>query len=349
MKKVFRVVGGMAGSSMDGLDLIKVDFWKENEKWRFEIIGEGTTIAYPMDLFERLSNATDLAPSDQQRLDLDFGLWIGGHIRSFLGEEQADVIAVHGHTLTHAPAKGISWQLGAGEQIAAQSGILTVTNFRTEDIAKGGQGAPLVPLGDFELFSDYDVCLNLGGIANLSIKGKRIAGDICPCNQVLNYYASKLGKGYDEEGEFARNGAMNLDFYTSLEANQFFQRSFPKSLPNHFLSSELLDRVTPQVGLRTYTDFIADQAAKSLTASNQSTGKLLVSGGGAFNTFLIERLKEKLSNWEVIVPSEDIVCFKEALIFGLLGLKKILGEINVLSSATGAMNDSSSGTIHHPK
>jgi len=349
MKKVYRAVGGMAGSSMDGLDLVKADFWKENEKWRFNIIGEGITITYSVDLFERLSSSANLSLSDQQQLDVDFGLWIGGHIKNFLGQEEVDVLAVHGHTLFHVPEEGVSWQLGAGEQIAAQSGILTVTNFRTEDITKGGQGAPLVPLGDFELFSEYDACLNLGGIANLSIKRQRIAGDICPCNQVLNYYASKLGKEYDEEGEFARSGAIDLHFYASLEANDFFQCSFPKSLPNHFLSSELLNTVTPLVGLRTYSDFIADQVVKSLLASDQSTGKLLVSGGGAFNSFLIELIQEKLSNWEVIVPSHDIVCFKEALIFGLLGLKRILGEINVLSSVTGAQSDSSSGTVHRPK
>ncbi len=333
---------------MDGLDLALTVFRYEEGVWSFEIVNS-TTYSYPEEIYTRLKSATKSSPQIQHQIDIDFGVWIARQAHDFLNGEKVDLFAIHGHTLIHSPEQGVSWQLGSGRKIADSTGILTISNFRTEDIGLGGQGAPLVPLGDFLLFGEYDACLNLGGIANLSIKDLKTAGDICPCNQVLNYYANRLGHVYDAEGSLARVGHLDLEFYKAVESQNYFDLPFPKSLPNDFLSVDLLDTVEALTGLRTYVDFISDQVAKTLDQINTSKPRLLITGGGAFNSFLVEQIKSRLPAWQVILPSIDIVCQKEALIFGFLGLKKLLGEINVLSSVTGALSDTSSGVIHDPK
>lgn len=346
MKKEYQVVGGMAGSSMDGLDLAHITFINEHQEWDFEI-KKCQTIAYSDELFKKLENASRIDLSKQKELDLEFGNWIAATINKFNGQHDIDLLAIHGHTVLHKPEERISWQLGSGEIIARETGIIAVTDFRDEDVKLGGQGAPLVPFGDFILFDEYDACLNLGGISNISIKELGIAGDICPCNQVLNFYARKLGNDFDEDGNLARKGQLDLDFSNKLNSVPFFKKPFPKSLPNQFLSEELLNSTDPFNGLRTYTEFIGSQIAKTLV--DVKRGKLLITGGGAFNSYLVETLAKELPNWDIHIPSNDIISFKEAIIFGFLGLKKSLGEVNILRSVTGASRDTSSGVIHLPK
>ena len=346
MKSSYSIIGGMAGSSMDGLDLAHVTFAKEQDEWTFEI-GKATTIPYDPALFEKLKSSPSIDLEKQQELDLDFGLWIAERINEFKSDiNKVDLLGIHGHTVIHKPEKGISWQLGEGSTIAKSTGIPTVTDFRTQDVKLGGQGAPLVPLGDFLLFQEYDACLNLGGIANISLKEDRTAWDICPCNQVLNFFAEKLGKPFDDGGNMARMGKLDRVFYSKISRLPYFAQSPPKSLPNHFISKEILDSVNPSDGLKTYSQIIAEQISSNLQTFRP--GKILVTGGGVLNHFLIDLIKEGLSSWEVVIPEKDLILFKESLVFAFLALRKFRNEINVLSSVTGASKDSSSGVIHLP-
>lgn len=349
MKREFIVLGGMAGSSMDGLDLALLKLFVENTKWHFQIM-KCETIEYPTDLYARLKTAPSQSTEDQKNLDDIFGSWIAQKIKTFLQHTKTpELFAIHGHTVMHTPDKKISWQLGNGQLIADLTKILTISDFRSLDIELGGQGAPLVPFGDFNLFDKYDACLNLGGIANISIQSSRLAGDICPCNQVLNHYARQLGLPFDASGNQSKEGSIDHVFLKQIEEIPFFAKPFPKSLANDSIPQSLLDKVKPKVGLRSYTEFIANQVAFSLQNVKANDAKLLITGGGAFNSFLVSRIKASLPDWKIVTPDADLISFKEAIIFAFLGLMRIQNEINVLSTVTGASRDSSSGVIHLPK
>ena len=348
VNQTYDVIGAMAGSSMDGLDLAHVTFQRlsRGEEWGFSI-NSSDTIGYPNQIHEALNQSLSLERPKQEVLDLQFGEWIGEQIVEFIDTNQkVDLLGVHGHTLIHQPERGVSWQLGDGHKIAQITGIPTITDFRTKDATLGGQGAPLVPLGDFLLFKEYDACLNLGGIANISIKEIQMAWDICPCNQVLNYFASKLDQPFDLGGQLARTGELDHAFLKELSDIPFFHQKPPKSLPNKYLNEELLNSIEPKDGLRTYAHFIADQVMENL--SETTVKNVLITGGGALNDFLVESIQSKVPNIHVVKPEPEIINFKEALIFAFLALKRSLNEINVLASVTGASKDSSSGVIHHP-
>jgi anhydro-N-acetylmuramic acid kinase len=259
------------------------------------------------------------------------------------------LIASHGHTIFHQPEKGFTFQLGNGASIAAETGIPTVADFRTGDVALGGQGAPLVPVGDKLLFSDYESCLNLGGFANISFDqhGKRIAFDICPVNFILNDLAQKSGWPYDTGGELGRSGNMNRELLEQLNQLAFYRQSPPKSLGrewmNHyFMPLMAADEIPLNDQLRTAYEHIAIQ----ISNASPVHGKMLVTGGGAFNTFLIERLKHHLK-CEIVIPHAEIIQFKEALVFAFLGLLRFMGEINCYASVTGARRDSSAGVTYN--
>lgn len=339
------MLGAMAGSSMDGLDLVLVQFFR-NQQWSFSI-EKYATIEYGQPIVQKLLMAPTMSAEDQKALDFEFGSWIGHTINRFLNGKTPELLAVHGHTLHHDPKKGTSWQLGAGNAIAKSSGIKSVTNFRNKDLELGGQGAPLVPYGDFSLFKEYDACLNLGGIANISVLNEKTAWDICPCNQVLNYFATKLNHPYDEGGSLASIGNIEEAFLNVLHMIDYFNQTPPKSLPNNFIDKRILDAIDPYDGLRTYSEFIARQVAFDLE-NKVLEGKILVTGGGAHNQFLLSRISENLKGPCLHIPNKEIVDFKEAIIFGFLGLLKFLGEINTLASSTGARQDSSGGEIHLP-
>lgn len=346
IKSEYNVIGVMAGSSMDGLDLARASF-SHDEKWTFELL-DTEMVSYDEKMLARLRQSPRLSKGEQLELDEEFGHWIAEKVQEF-SDDHTDIIAVHGHTVIHKPQEGISWQLGDGKIIAHQTGITTVSNFRSQDVELRGQGAPLVPVGDFELFSDFDACLNLGGIANASVAAKKIAWDICPCNQVLNYYASQLGQEFDRDGDLARNGKVDDKWVEEIGRIPFFSETEPKSLPNNFLKKELLDIVAPEVGLSSYTTFIAQQIVNDLNKHLGLTDRVLVTGGGAFNTYLVELLNRYSEGTSFIVPSQEIVTFKEALIFGFLGVLRMRDETNVLASVTGSKMDSCSGQIHLAK
>lgn len=348
MKPNYNVVGIMAGSSMDGLDMALVNFQLESENWKFKVI-KSETIPYDEWLFNDLKTSSKKSHEVQKKLDLTFGEWISTKVSLFIPSLSIDLIALHGHTVVHKPSEKISWQLGSGAVVANTLRIPTISDFRSLDVSIGGEGAPLVPFGDFTLFSNFDYCLNLGGIANISCKAKSIAWDICPCNQVLNYYANRIGLPYDENGEHGRKGVIIEDFITTLSSLPYFKRNPPKSLPNDFIDQQLLDMLDPLDGLRSYSSFVARQLHSDLSTIQRTASNMLITGGGAFNSLLMDELRETLKGWELVIPDHLLISYKEAIIFGFLGLKRLLGEINVLSSVTGGRKDTSSGVIHLPK
>jgi anhydro-N-acetylmuramic acid kinase len=344
----YKVIGLMSGTSLDGLDLAAVEFYYDDGKWDFQITA-AETVKYDKNQENRLRNSTELSGEELIRFHADYGRFLGKEINRFIEKTGfvPELIASHGHTVFHQPEKHFTFQVGNGAEIAAETGITTIADFRTGDVALGGQGAPLVPVGDRLLFSEYESCLNLGGFANISFEknGKRIAFDICPVNFILNDLARKLGKPYDENGELGRQGTIDNQLLEKLNRLDFYAQNPPKSLgkewmDNHFFPDIKKSNLSVQDKLRTAYEHIAIQIAKATPA----TGKMLVTGGGAFNSLLIDRIK-KHSKSEIVVPEKIIVDYKEALIFAFLGLLRFLGENNCLASVTGAKRDSSSGLI----
>lgn len=348
----FKVIGLMSGSSLDGVDIAYVNFSHDNKRWFFQIVEAGN-VPYSSYWKEQLAEAFNKKPEDLKELDKEYGRYLGTITKRFIEKYELEpkLIASHGHTIFHRPDEGFTLQIGDGQEIAKATGITTVNDFRSEDVMKGGQGAPLVPIGDRHLFADYPICLNIGGIANVSYEyeGKRIAYDICIANQMLNYLANKLGYDYDNNGSFARQGKVNLDLLKAFNDNSYYDKEAPKSLGREFFEKyqhQIIEESTLDVRdiLATATEHIASQIVKSTDMLEKS--KMLITGGGAKNNYLVERISE-LSKHEVVIPDTMIIDYKEALIFAFLGTLKMEGKINVLSSVTGATSDSSSGTIHN--
>ena len=352
--KDFKVIGLMSGSSLDGVDIAYVNFSHDNKRWFFQIVEAGN-IPYTEEWKNKLSEAFNKSEAELKELDIEYGKFLGTVTKKFIKKYEFDpkLIASHGHTIFHAPEKSYTLQIGNGQEIANATGITTINDFRTEDMKKGGQGAPLVPIGDKYLFADFPICLNIGGIANVSydIDGQRIAYDICMANQMLNYLASKLGYDYDNNGNFARQGIVNQELLNIFNDNAYYDKDAPKSLGREFFEKyqhEIIDNSDLPVKdlLATATEHIACQIVKA--TDSLDTSKMLITGGGAKNNFLIERIR-KMSKHEIVIPDTMIIDYKEALIFAFLGTLKLEGKINVLSSVTGASSDSSSGNICLPQ
>ena len=352
--KDFKVIGLMSGSSLDGVDIAYVNFSHDNKRWFFQIVEAGN-IPYTEEWKNKLSEAFNKSEAELKELDIEYGKFLGTVTKKFIKKYEFDpkLIASHGHTIFHAPEKSYTLQIGNGQEIANATGVTTINDFRTEDVKKGGQGAPLVPIGDKYLFADFPICLNIGGIANVSydIDGQRIAYDICMANQMLNYLASKLGYDYDNNGNFARQGIVNQELLNIFNDNAYYDKDAPKSLGREFFEKyqhEIIDNSDLPVKdlLATATEHIACQIVKA--TDSLDTSKMLITGGGAKNNFLIERIR-KMSKHEIVIPDTMIIDYKEALIFAFLGTLKLEGKINVLSSVTGASSDSSSGNICLPQ
>ena len=350
----FKVIGLMSGSSLDGVDIAYVNFSHDNKKWFFQIVEAGN-VPYSEYWKEQLSQAFNKDKEELKELDKEYGRYLGTITKRYIKKYEMDpkLIASHGHTIFHRPEEGFTLQIGDGQEIANATGIMTINDFRTEDVEKGGQGAPLVPIGDRHLFAEYPICLNIGGIANVSYEtdDKRIAYDICMANQLLNYLAGKLGYDYDNNGNFARQGTVNKELLNILNDNPYYIQDAPKSLGREFFENvqhKVIDDSQLSVYdlLATATEHIALQIANA--TNHLETTKMLITGGGAKNQYLINRIKA-LSKHEIIIPETMIIDYKEALIFAFLAALKMEGKINVLSSVTGASSDSSSGKIWIPK
>ncbi|CAN5785343.1 anhydro-N-acetylmuramic acid kinase [soil metagenome] len=350
-----RVIGLMSGTSLDGLDICLVKFWENDGEWKYEI-EEAKTIIYPEEWVKKLLHAEKTSGDELQFFHSEYGTYLGECVFTFLKNfnlQPPDFVASHGHTIFHQPArssgeKGYTFQAGSGAALRMACGIPVVCDFRTLDVALGGQGAPLVPIGDALLFKKFDYCLNLGGFANISFEsnGKIIAYDICAVNYVMNRLASRLYKLFDEDGTLAASGKIIPEIFEKLNALPYFQKPAPKSIGREWVE-EVIFPLLPESEkaedlLRTFTEHVALQI--SLAANGN--GKMLVTGGGAHNAFLISLLKEKCKA-EIILPERETIDFKEALIFAFLGLLRWQNKINTLSSVTGARQDSSGGTIYY--
>ena len=349
--KIIRAIGMMSGTSLDGLDIAAVEFKKSGDNWTFDLI-DAATISYSHSWEEQLKNAPQLSGEQLTKLDFEYGKLLGEQAKIFVKERNfaADFIASHGHTVFHRPEHGYTLQIGEGAKIAAVSGLPVVADFRTADVALGGQGAPLVPIGDKLLFSDYDCCLNLGGFANISFEkgGERIAFDIGPANIVLNEMVQEFGLKYDKDGELGRQGKIDFDLLKQLNSLEFYRQPEPKSLGREWIEEVFLPLLAKSSApfsdkLRTVYEHIAIQITNVLNGK----GKMLVTGGGALNRFLIERIQD-LTTTEVCLPGKKIIEYKEAIIFAFLGVLRFLNLNNCLTSVTGAAKDHSSGVIFLP-
>jgi anhydro-N-acetylmuramic acid kinase len=372
---VYRVIGLMSGSSLDGLDIVYTHLQESSGKWKFEII---KTACYPYNAAwkQQLQSATSLPALDYNLLHTSYGNYLGEQVNHFINENnlhyQVQLIASHGHTTFHVPEKKMTAQLGDGAAIAAITNINVVSDLRAMDIALGGQGAPIVPIGEKLLFSEYDFFLNIGGIANISCKinDQFIGFDICPANRILNLLANEVNKEFDLNGELAAQGNINNELLEKLNGLPYYGHAYPKSLANNF-GTEIVYPLIKNSGnnindaLRTYVEHICLQTEKAISNFqfavfnnddniNKKTGQLsivnhqlLITGGGALNTFLIEELKKKLqkNNINIIVPDENIIQYKEALIMALIGVLRWREENNVLASVTGANRNSIGGAV----
>lgn len=348
----YYVIGLMSGTSLDGLDLAYCEFiW--DKKWRFRLLKHQTK-KYNTEWTIKLKTAHLLSGEKLIELDSEFGTYLGKACNAFIKKnniKRLDLIASHGHTIFHQPEKKFTYQLGNGNAIYAQTSIPLVFDFRSLDVARGGEGAPLVPVGDQYLFPDYDICLNLGGIANLSmVKDKRrIAFDICFVNMGLNYLAGMMQKKYDAGGKMAASGEVDTGFLNQLNAQYAkWKRSRPSLGREGFekFIQPILDdaRFSVATKMRSFCESICVEIDRSIPAKAKQLN-LLATGGGALNQFLIQLLQEKLkSKAVVVVPDRNVIEYKEAIVFGLLGVLRAQGKTNIFKSVTGATQDSSAGT-----
>jgi anhydro-N-acetylmuramic acid kinase len=354
---IYRAIGLMSGSSLDGLDLAFAEFTEQAGQWTYEL-KETACYAYTPEWTDKLSKATRLSALDYQLLHTDYGHYLGEQVNRFIEEKslhfQAALIASHGHTSFHIPAQKMTAQLGDGAAIAAETGLPVVSDLRAMDIALGGQGAPIVPVGEKLLFSGYEFFLNIGGIANISVNAANyLAFDICPANRVLNLLANQAGQAFDRDGALAAAGNINPVLLDTLNALPYYLQAAPKSLANDF-GTDIVYPIIQQSGcdtadaLRTYTEHIAVQVQQSLQhLSLQQPQRLLVTGGGALNQFLVDLLRAKLEplSIQVVVPDEKLVNYKEALVMAFIGVLRWRQENNVFASVTGASRNSIGGAL----
>ncbi|GGG55399.1 anhydro-N-acetylmuramic acid kinase [Bizionia arctica] len=350
-KSEYHIVGVMSGTSLDGVDLVNLTFTYVEGDWSYKI-HSSSTVPYSKKWYDILKHVVSKSLEDIQEIDMEYTTYLGSIIQDFItrnGIKDLDAVCSHGHTALHQPEKGMTYQIGNLPIIYDILKTPIVCNFRVQDVAFGGQGAPLVPIGDKLLFSDFDFCLNLGGFANISteIKNERIAYDICPVNIALNHYVSLLGLDYDDKGLIASNGIIHLELLNQLNSLDFYKKNPPKSLGLEWVNQHvfpLIDsfQLPVETVLRTFVEHVAMQISKEI--NKKPKAKVLVTGGGAYHSFLIKQIEGRTSN-SLIIPENELVEFKEALVFGFLGVLKLREEVNCLSSVTGAKRDHSSGII----
>lgn len=340
----------MSGTSLDGIDLVYVRL-SYNGSWQFQVVHK-QTVSYTDDWTLKLQQAIQLDDLQLDVLNKAYTSYLAGVINSFIQEHtivHITAVCTHGHTVYHEPAMGRTLQIGNLPVLAQLLQLRVVCDFRKEDVAMGGQGAPLVPVGDALLFANYSHCLNLGGFANISstVHSKRVAFDICPVNVVLNRFARLLGAAYDCDGAFAKAGKINHKVVHDLNALSYYQQAAPKSLGMEWVNFYIWDLLkaeeNPHDALATFVEHIAVQIARVTTNASQ----VLVTGGGAYNLFLMDRIRA-YSKVHYVVPSPEIIEFKEAIIFGFLGVLRLRNQHNCLASVTGAPVDHCSGMIYVP-
>lgn len=363
---IYRAIGVMSGSSLDGLDICFAEFDEIGGRWSYGIKAS-QCLPYNQQWKDSLTNAVHLSALDYLRLHTAYGRYIGQQVNTFIEEynlhHKVALIASHGHTIFHQPHHRMTAQLGDGAAIAATTGLNVVNDLRNMDIALGGQGAPIVPIGEKLLFNDYELLLNIGGIANVSFNPKQntnamlLAFDVCPANRVLNLLANEIGFDYDNDGMIAASGSVQNALLQQLNQLDYYSRPIPKSLANAF-GTDTIFPLLKQSGnaipdlLRTYVEHIAAQIQNAVASFSNYTNPLaekqmLVTGGGAFNSFLMQRIQQVLQplGIEIVIPEKEVVELKEALIMALIGILRWREEENVLSSVTGASRSSVGGAL----
>lgn len=356
---VYKVIGLMSGSSLDGLDIAFVHLNEVRGAWQHEVV-HAECIPYTPEWVAKLKNASRLTVHEYLKLHTAYGRLLGEAVNNFIEKNsihhQVHLIASHGHTVMHEPEHNTSGQMGDGATIAAVTGLPVVSDLRNMDVALGGQGAPIVPIGDRLLYKGYDYWLNIGGIANITVphNGSSLAFDVCPANQLLNGLAEMVGKSMDKDGAMARSGRLYNDLLADLNDEPYYLQQPPKSLSNEQAKQLVFPILLKSENnvenrLRTATQHIVEKIAEAVkqypTAKEQSV--LLATGGGALNSFLIEQLRLQLNplNVEIQVPDENTINFKEAIVMALIGVLRWREETNVLSSVTGASRDSVGGAL----
>ncbi|WP_318311298.1 anhydro-N-acetylmuramic acid kinase [Flagellimonas crocea] len=355
---IYKILGLMSGTSLDGLDMAYCHIWEDMGKWNFSI-KKTAEIDYTDEMRDYLKNAIHLSEEDHAQLHKDYGIWLGKQSKIWMEDlgEEVDFIASHGHTSHHRPEEGITFQLGDGQLLANTSGKQVVCDFRTKDVSLHGQGAPLVPIGDRLLFHEYDFCLNLGGISNISFEkdGQRIAYDIGLANMPLNYITHKMGLAYDEDGKLASSGSLDHKLLQKLNSLKYYTLPHPKSTGYEWFTSEVIpliegSNISNEDLLHTFIHHNCEQIAFAAKKNKvKPNSKLLATGGGALNGFFMNTLQEKLGDSiKVVIPNKTLIAYKEALVFALMGVLRLEGKTNVLKSVTGADKDSCSGEIFFP-
>jgi len=353
MKKEFNVVGLMSGTSLDGIDVCATNFKFENNQWSFKIL-KADTYTYSVKDIDALKRVTQFKSEDLLKFDVYLGKLYGQLINTFIKTNQLNInfIGSHGHTVFHQPNNGFTLQIGRGQEIANQTQLPVYCDFRSKDVSLGGQGAPLVPIGDELLFNDYDACFNFGGISNVSyIKDNlRIAYDVCPFNMPLNYLAQQIGLEYDKNGEIAKSGSLNLELLEKLSQLGYYKQPQPKSLGIEWFNEKFLpiinhSEISIKDKLHTVSVHIAQEIAKVINSIDGE--KILFTGGGTYHSFIIELIKSH-SQKNITIPNHQIIDFKEALVFGFLAVLKHQNQVNVLKSVTGASKDSCCGVLFLP-
>lgn len=356
---IYKVIGLMSGSSLDGLDIAYVQLDEVRGQWSFEIL-KAECVPYSEEWAARLRTASDKHVSDFLRLHTAYGRYIGEQVNGFIArhdlEHKVHFIASHGHTVFHDPASGTTCQVGDGATIAAVTALPVISDLRAVDVALGGQGAPIVPVGDKMLFGDYDYLLNIGGIANITLQteAEQTAFDICAANQVLNGLAELAGKAMDEGGAMAAGGKLLPEVLDTLNSHPYYKQPAPKSLSNEAAKEMVFPALLESAHsiadlLHTAVRLVVDQvmAAVQRYPSGKENATMLVTGGGAFNTYLAGELTRRLAaqGITVVVPDTNVIKYKEALVMALIGTLRWREEVNVFSSVTGASRDSVGGAL----
>ena len=353
--KTYNIIGIMSGTSLDGLDFAYCKFSFKQGKWKYQI-QKAETIPYSPKWGKRLKNLPKDSALEFAQTNTDYGHYIGEMVSAFISKHklEVDFISSHGHTIFHQPKLRFTSQIGDGASIAAETSLDVICDFRSLDVALHGQGAPLVPIGDRELFSEFDYRLNLGGFANISFEEneKTLAFDIAPANIALNYYAEKIGYPFDKNGAIAKRGELIPELLQKLNALPYYQINGSKSLGKEWLETEFLPLIDssypiPDV-LSTLVHHLSHQISLVIDKSTKKNAQILITGGGAYNSFLIEQLRKK-TKIEIIIPSDNLIQFKEALIFAFLGVLRVENQINTLKEVTGARRDSIGGAIYKGK
>ena len=351
--KNYYVIGLMSGTSIDGVDLVYANFFYDKH-WSFKIL-KSKTYEYDMGWQNILKNLSDKDLDSIKLIDKNYTKLLSDYILKFIEEfsiKQIDFISSHGHTALHDPSNSITYQIGNLKELSDYIGLKVICDFRVQDIKLGGQGAPLVPVGEKYIFPEYDTLINIGGFANITIKSNNnlIAYDICPVNIVFNHLSNLINLKYDDKGKISSSGKINLELFNHLQSIDYYKQVSPKSLGVEWVKEVIIPiinnflEIPVEDLLNTFSKHFAFQIANNIKSSN----KTLITGGGAYNDYLIQNIID-LTESEIIIPSSEIIEYKEALIFGFLGVLKDLNINNCYSSVTGAIKDHCSGNIFIPK